>query len=391
MTDHTADFEALASDAGLPVTEAEINAEFDKLREGAGLVISNTSAFGPFWRFINAAVTSATQWLVGFIITTVLPQAFVKTATGVFLELHAWAVNLTRKLAVKAVGTIEFTRIDTAGELVVPVGVVVQSTVINGQVYSLVTTAGATFLDGNATLDVAVAALGDGAAYNLGAGYYSVLPEAVNGVASVTNTATWLTKPGTDTEKDDDLRDRIRNQYTAINQWHTDAVYTAIIASFDGVTTNNVYFNSDAPRGPGTADAYIMLEQGDPTAQQLADIQSEITDKGNHGHGDDLLLKAMPASGHNITATVWPVDNFGTANTAQLLTDVENFIRCAFRENTSYTPTKTQPWALFSVSDLGRELHAQFPNLKNVGFDLTHIDSALDIPRLNTLTVAQNA
>ena len=106
MTEHNADFTALARDADLPVTPAEINAEFDALREQEGLTITNANAFGPFWRFVNAAATRAAEWLLNFIITGVLPQALVKTATGTLLELHAWAVHLTRKPAANAVGVI---------------------------------------------------------------------------------------------------------------------------------------------------------------------------------------------------------------------------------------------------------------------------------------------
>ncbi len=386
MTEHSEDFQALARDAGLPTTEAEFNTEFDKLREDAELTITNTSAFGPFWRFVQDVATKPAKWLVDCIIETVLPQAFVKTATGVFLELHAWAVNLTRKEAVAAEGALPFTRADTAGEWVLPESVVVQSTVINGQVYSVQTVAETVFADGVATLVVPVKALDTGDAYNLGEGYYTVLAEPIDGL-SVMHLADWLTVPGANQENDDALRARIRNQYTAINQWHTDAVYTALIAAFDGVSTENIYFEHDAPRGPGTANAYVLLETGNPGAAFIASIQSSITDDGNHGHGDDLLVLAMPETGHDVICTVWLTDNLSGDEQAALLADIGNFIRCVFRENTDYTVTKTRPWALLSFSELGRELHTQFNAVTNVVFNLTHIDSAMAIPRLQSLTV----
>lgn len=384
------DFAQLAQDAGVPTTEAAINAEFDTLRDQEGLAITNESAFGPFWRFVSAAATSAAKWLIDFIITSVLPQAFVKTATGVFLELHAWAVNLTRKAAVKAVHDIEFTRANSAGDLVIPAGTVVQSTAINGVTYSLQVVTETTIPDGTAVQLIASEALDTGEAYNLGAGYYTTLPVAIDGV-TVTNLATSLTTPGADEETDDDLRERIRNQYSAINQWHTDAVYTAIIAGFEGVTTNNVYFEHDAPRGPGTANAYVMLETGNPDAAFIASIQSEITDNENHGHGDDLQIFAMPETTHNLTCTVWFFDSVDAADKAGLLADVENVIRCAFRENTSYTVTRAQPWDTFSFSTLAAEIQALVPEIKNLVFSLGFIDSTMDIPRLGILTVAENA
>lgn len=389
--EHEEDFRQLAKEAGLPTTEDDFNTEFEALRDQAELTVSNSSAFGPFWRFVNAVATTPAKWLVDFIINFVLPQAFLKTATGVFLELHAGAVNVFRKLAAKASGQVQFSRAATVGELTVPTGTVIQSTAINGQVFSLITTAEVIFADGSVTVIAPVEAVETGAAYNLAAGYYTILPQPPAGVTGVTNLTDWLVKPGADTELDDELRERVRNQYTAINQWHTDAVYTAIIAGFEGVTTNNVYFQHDAPRGPGTANAYVMLEAGNPSAGFIASIQSEITDNGNHGHGDDLQVIAMPETTHTVICTVWPQDNLTAQDKAALLANVKAFIRCAFRENTSYDTTKVQPYSLFSFSQLSRELHAQFAHLKNVDFNVSAINSALDIPRLGSLTVAEYA
>lgn len=391
MNEHSEDFNALAEEAGLPTTEADITAKFDALRDSAGLTITNNSAFSPFWRFIKAACITVALWLVGFVINQVLRQAFVKTATGKMLELHAWAVNLTRKLAVKASGKLLFTRDNSSGELLVPAGTIISSLPINEVVYQVKTLADELLNDGELIREINVAALSVGAAFNLAENTYTVLPDNLPGIASVTNSADWLSTPGADEELDDDLRARIVNQFTAVNQWHTDAVYTAQIASFEGVTTNNIYFEHNAPRGPGTANAYIMLEQGNPCAEFIAEIQSHITDSGNHGHGDDLKLYAMPETQHTVTATVWPADNLTDQQKTDLLTGVENFTRAAFRENASYQPTLVLPWSLFSFSLLSQELHAKFPNLKNIGFNLTHITSANDIPRLQSLTVAEHA
>ena len=61
-----------------------------------------------------------------------------------------------------------------------------------------------------------------------------------------------------------------------------------------------------------------------------------------------------------------------------------------FRENSDYAATQTKPWSVFSFSRLADELHGEFNLLNNVAFNLTHIDSAMDIPRLGTLTVAEH-
>jgi len=390
MQNHSEDFEALAKEANLPTSEAEINARFDGLKTEMDLAITNESAFGPFWRFVEAAATKAAFWLAQFVIHSVYPQSFIKTATGPALKLHAYGVKLTPKQAQKTVGSIEFTRAAGVGELIIPKGRAIQTERINGVVYSVVSTQEITFSDGQLVGLVPVEATTEGAGYNLAAGNYTVLVESVGDVISVTNLEDWIDKPGADEETDDQLRERIINQYSAINQWHTDAVYTAIIASFDGVTTDNIYFQHDAPRGPGTANAYVMLETTTPTAGFLATIQAEITDKGNHGHGDDLEVMAMPETAHDLVATLWPVMNLTDAEKSTLLQSVEDFVRCAFRENESYTATKTQPLSLFSFSQLTRELHDEFNQIENVAFDLSSIQSQLELAKLGNLTVAFN-
>ena len=53
--------------------------------------------------------------------------------------------------------------------------------------------------------------------------------------------------------------------------------------------------------------------------------------------------------------------------------------------------TKTQPWDVFSFSLLGDEIHGLLPEIKNLVFSPGYIDSTMDIPRLDLLTVAEHA
>jgi len=383
-------FEQLASDAGIPTDESSLNTKLGELTSEAGLGVNNDSNVSPFWRFVQAAVTVPVLWLINFMIDNVLAQAFVKTATGTFLDWHAWAVNLTRKDAVFAEGQLQFSRTDTSVALQIPAGTVVRSTPINGVTYRLVTTSAALMAPGTASVVVAVKAQATGNGHNLGAGYYILLDVPIAGVA-VTNLSDWLLVPGANEETDDELRLRIRNQYSAINQWHTDAVYRAIISDFAGVGTGNIFFEHDAPRGPGTANAYVLLDIGNPSAQFIADIQSVITDDGNHGHGDDLVVYAMPETSYDLTCDLWFVANTSTADKTTLQSDVEDVIRAAFRENTDYQPTLAMPWSLFSFSQLAREIQELFPAVQNVAFSLPQITSEMEIPRLGTLTVQEAA
>ncbi|MDI3371006.1 baseplate J/gp47 family protein [Pseudomonas sp. V104_10] len=387
------DFKKALQDAGVPTTEAGLRAAWEKEVAAQGSKLSNTSAWSPFWRLITALVTKPVMWLIEFIVSTVLPNFFVKTATGAWLDMLAWAVNVTRKPSTKAQGLLLFTRSGVAGTMEIPAGVRVQSVAINGNVYVLITTAATQFIDGDSQVLVPVEASEAGSGYNLAPGYYSILPEPIPGVIQVVNADGWLTQPGADEEHDDDLRLRTRNQFSAVNQWHTDAVYRAMIASFPGVEPDGVYFEHDAPRGPGSANAFVLFEAGSPATSYLASINSHIRDQGNHGHGDDLLVMEMPATQHTVRVTVWLRAQVGAERQDQLLTDIELFIRAAFRESTDsdFQPTLTYPQSRFSFSRLGEELHEEFTGIESLRFDNADIISQLNIPRLDGVQVVLGA
>jgi uncharacterized phage protein gp47/JayE len=316
----------------------------------------------------------------------------VKTAVDAWLDMLAWGVNVERKGATKAKGFLLFTRVAAGGALEVPAGTVVQSAAINGHVYQLVTTAVGTFTDGVMQLPIPVEAVDVGSGFNLAPGYYAILPVPIAGIAQVVNAEGWLSSPGADPEPNDELRLRVRNQFSAVNQWHTDAVYRAMISAFPGVRPDGVYFEHGAPRGPGSANAFVLFDADVPAATYLAQINAHIRDLGNHGHGDDLLVMVMPETLHALSVTLWPRSTLTEVQRQTLLDETTLFIRAAFRESTTsdYQPTLTYPQSRFSFSRLGEELHLQFPGIESLSFDNADILSELNIPRIQSLEVLIN-
>lgn len=388
MNEYNKTFEKMVSDAGLPLTEAQAKAQWEAVAVQANSPYNNNSEHSPFWRTVLALVTAPLMWIVKeLLLKNVLPNMFLRTAASTFLDMFGWAVDCPRKLAAKAQGNLRFSRVAAVGELIIPAGTVVHSPMINGRMYHVITKAAAILGDGVSSVFVPIEAAETGAGYNLPAGYYAVMMAPVAGITAVTNTAEWLTSAGADQERDDDYRLRIRNQFSAVNQYHTDSVYTKVITSFANINTRNVFFQHDAPRGPGTANAYILMDVGQPSAELLSSIEAHVMDDGNHGHGDDLRVFSMPETWHDLVVTVTPQANLTDDEKAELLTSVEGAVRAAFRENDQYTVTVTQPWSEFSFSRLGGELHQLFPNLYAAQFSVNTIVSTLNIPRLNDLQV----
>ncbi|MBI9080266.1 MAG: baseplate J/gp47 family protein [Pseudodesulfovibrio sp.] len=383
-------FQGMLAEAGVPVTEAEMDAKWKQINEDQGSLITNDSKWSPFWRLITAIVTKPCKQLVTLLVTKALPNTFLKYASGAWLDVYAWGVDLTRKADSYAEGGIAFARETSAGELIVRAGTIIESPALDGYVYRVIVTADTVCLDGTQLFLVPVKAEQPGAAYNLGPGYYSILAEPIPGIASISNMADWLTSPGADEETDEELRLRSRNQFSAVGQYHHDAAYKAVISEYAGIRTDYLYFEHDGPRGPGTANCFIMLETGAPPQEFVDNINSYVRDSGNHGHGDDMICYPMPETPQDLDVTVYPIANLDTDKLDALLLDVENRIRCAFRENTNFTMTQTWPYNRFSFSQLDKDLHANLPNLLSVEFDRTaDIVSTMNLPVIGTLTVTQ--
>ncbi|EJY8342114.1 baseplate J/gp47 family protein [Cronobacter sakazakii] len=382
------DFEEVVKASGMPVTKEALRERFNGIVQEEGL-ITNTSSMSPFWRLITAIVTTPVLWLKDVLVGTVLANMFVATASGQMLRLLAWAVNVTAKPATAAQGVIRFYKADAGAVVTVKAGTLIQTERINGTVYELATTADFTLAAGVASALIPVQATATGGAFNLAPGYYRILPVAVDGISHAVNETDWLTVPGADEESDDELRERCRNQFNLVGNYHTDAVYRSMIASVAGLSIDRIFFEHEAPRGPGTANAYLLLDTGVTSDPFIEAVNDYITTQGHHGHGDDMQCFAMPETRHVLAVTLYVrnLANLTDEEQSALRTGAENLIRCAFRENNEFDVKKTWPFSRFSFSNLGRELHRQFAAIDSLAFSLTDIVSGLNVPRLDTLTV----
>ncbi len=383
------DFTRLMAAEGIPTTIEAVEQELAREVTTAGSVITNDSRMSPFWRLQRAIVVKPAMWLLNsLLIGHVLPNLFAATARGYYQDLKAWDVGLERKGAKATRGLVEFFKQDPATAVTIEAGTRVTTERINGRSYTLAVTDTVTIPAGLATGLVVCEATEAGSAWNLPAGYFCILPTSVNGIERVANPVDWITEPGDDEEDDDALGLRIQNQYSVVGRYHIDAVYRSMLAAVAGIRSDNIYFEHDAPRGPGTANAYILMEVGS-TPQALIDkLNKHVSHDGNHGHGDDLQCFALPDTLHAITLNIWPRAFLGDQAKTLLQTEAEAMVRAAFRETADYpTITRTTPFGRFSFSRLGAELHALLPDIQSLNFDQPDIDSERAIPRLSSITV----
>lgn len=378
------EFTQLLKNAGVPTTEDELNIKWDGILKDKGFEINNTSPFSPFWRLQSVLVAKPALQLVDTLINQIMPSSFVLLAENDALDLKGQSRNCIRKKATSAVGNITFTRTEINNELTIKSGTIIQSTPVNGTVYQLKTLFETSFRIGESQIIVMCEALESGSEYNLTDGYYNTLLIPIEGV-TISNSNDWLINAGQEVENDDDYRIRQRDKFSELGDYHVDAVYRGIISAFAGIKSNNVIFEHTAPRGPGSANAYVFLDVGQVSQSVIDEINNNIA-SGNHGHGDDLVVFAIPTKGQVIHLKYWQ-----HSNTVDVGDDIEEFIRAAFRENKAYKPTLCYPNSTFSFSVLAGELHIQFPELKTLTFNNIDINTGGWLPTLDKVNMVPNA
>jgi len=377
----TPDFNKLMNDAGLPITEELAKQQWENELVNQEITIENNSPFSPFWRTIKALITLPVVALFEWVAKVIMPDLFILTASReTLISLHGPSRNVYVFDAIKAKGIIQLTRVENTGVLSAPKGDIIQSDNISGKVYQLVLLDAAVFKEGEYTTIVLAEALETGQGFNLPANSYYILANPIEGVTAKNNDD-WLITPGANEENTEDYRDRIRNVFGTAAKWHVNSVYKQIISDF-GIPIDNIEIVNGAPRGPGTADAYIYLNVGTVSPSLITLISDYIRSGGHHGHGDDFMVYTIPTQNQDITATYILHDN-----APDISADISNFINAAFRLNDSYQPSRPTPNTSFSMSLLKAELHIEFTELKSITFDIADIECGLWLPKLNNLVV----
>ncbi|CAK3479846.1 Baseplate protein J-like domain-containing protein [Vibrio crassostreae] len=390
----SANFIKILSESGVPVTEDEFETKLKLEVVGAGSKVSNDSEMSPFWRWVRAAVVTPCVWLIRTLLAEhVMPNMFVATAERWALELKAWDHDIEPKDAEKTKGNITLTKANAADAVTIDAGKVVQTLPIDGVVYKVRVLAETVIEAGQLTGKVLVEAFEAGAAFNLSAGYFNIIPEEIPGIVDAVNEPDWITQLGADAESNEELALRIQNAFTSSGEWHIDDVYRSIISSVAGIRSDNIYFNNTGEVTPGTAEALILMEVGATPQPVLDQLNDHVMAKGHHGHGDVLTCKAIPDTEHDVIADVVLVANLDEETKVNELLEVESRIRAAFRETAAYPEmTRAKPESRFSLSLLGTEIHTNMAQVESVKFTVggkvqEDIISDLEQPRLKTLTV----
>ncbi len=374
----------------MPTDETGLKAKWQLVGDENGVDVKAEDSFNPFWRMLSALTSTPVLWLIDFMSEKVMPNQYLKYASGDALQDIAWGMDVEKKTEKKCQVMITFTRVEIDGTLDVPVDTWIHSPEINGVIYKLRTLALAQFAIGELEIDILCEAEQAGEAYNLGTGYYHVLPKEVSGVIAVTNKDSSIVSPGQDEESDEDLRARTRDKWSTQYSWHADVVYRSIVSEFDGVDSDAIWFDRATPRSENSADILLLFEAGEPSQTFLDSINEEIKSNELTGLGDDVLVKGISRIGQDIVCNYSSVPGLTDDQETTLKTDLMNFIGAAFRENTGsgWSVTKTQPYDDFSFGLLTHEMFSAFSGkIKNLRFENDDVVSELWVPSIQTLAV----
>lgn len=252
----------------------------------------------------------------------ILGQAFPLTATGSWLDLHCHQVNVTRKTATKAKGTVYFTRAGTSGNVPISAGKIVKTKPDGqGNVYRFVTLEDVVLQDGGTEVVAPVEAEEYGQRANVTAGHICEISTTIPGIDAVENRSDWLEREGADEESDNGLRERYVLAWKDVNG-ATKYAYESWARSVVGVI--GVKIADQHPRGQGTVDVILKGAAGIPTQDLIDAVDAVVQDK--RPINDDVLVKGPTAV--NVTISAELELTHGTA--ADILAEAENRLNALF-------------------------------------------------------------
>ncbi|MDP8255077.1 MAG: baseplate J/gp47 family protein [Candidatus Alcyoniella australis] len=275
---------------------AELKADA-QAEEANGLKVRNYRR-GGVWRTLLWLVARAAAALYS-LIELAVNMAFLdyweaepqsSQTSSIVLDWIAGLLDVQRKTARKAQGTVTVGRNDASGSTTFPAGAVV-ATVQDDQGLTLrfVCDADVILAAGEAEKSVAVTAENVGSSYNTGGGLITVLESAIEGIDYVRNPEDWITVEGCDTETNGKLAARCRLKWQELS--YGPGLYESLAQAVQGVESVTVVDNN--PRSVGTVDVIIEGSAGSPSPALLAAVQAHI-DSCKVGT-DDVLVQGPTA------------------------------------------------------------------------------------------------
>lgn len=213
-------------------------------------------------------------------------QMFVPTAEAAFLDKHALERGLSRKSGVKARGEVTFSLSSViTSDIVINKGTVVSTQ--GPDVKTFETTQAVVLKAGRLSVKVPVLATKEGADHNVTKGAVCVMVTPPLYINQVTNELAFTS--GADSEKDEQLRQRIIESYKDISNGTNEVYYKRLAQSVDGVYSASV---KSGVRGIGTINIYIGGKGEKQITKEHINAVQKLVDENRELNVDALVVYA---------------------------------------------------------------------------------------------------
>lgn len=220
----------------------------------------------------------------------ILSQMFIRSASGIWLELRAEDYSKKLKRATKTQGKVNISREPgNAGDIIIPVGSVFKTNRdINGEELRYFSLNAVVMPKESNQADVLVEAEKAGSNYNVPMHQITKALIHIEGVGGITNQGEWITKEGSDKEDMESLRERVTNSWAELSSRPIALKYKNVCEAVDGV----LYVRVDDmhPRGQGTVDIIVTSTAGAATESLLEEVRDAA--EGIRGETDNILVKS---------------------------------------------------------------------------------------------------
>lgn len=224
-------------------------------------------------------------------------MSFLKYANGEYLDNLAAIRGVTRLKATPATTTLKFT-IDSPLQSAVSIPAGTRAT--NGNNVFFATDTYTEIKVGQTTVSVSATCTDEGAlGNNFAEGEINMLVTALPYITRVENTV--LTFGGSDTESDDDLRDRTFEKPESYSTAGPSGAYRYFVKQVD-TSISDVIVRSD---NPGEVQVLFITDNGMPSAPLIEKVKTALEDRSVRPLTDKIVVKAPGTKAYNVDLTYY--------------------------------------------------------------------------------------
>jgi len=368
-------------DEVMPIPDKEdlLDEKIEELK-AEGFKITNMTKGGVFYTLLMICLTIYID--IVKLLRTVISGLFIFSADGPWLKFKATDYSKRIKDALQTQGDVTLSRPSAGSAITIPLGHIFKTKVdADGKEYRFIVQKTTVLTESMTTIKVPVMAEMAGAAYNLPEGSIIKSLTHLEGGLTITNTADWITREGSDEEEQESFRNRVNNSWAEVGDLPIRDKYKNVAEGVQGVLMATV--NDLHPRGQGSVDIIITSTQGTATESLIADVLAAV--EAIKAPYDNLLVKSATVQTQNIACTITVPKTFVIEGGDPAL---EAMAEKVIRDSMLLTQTrKLNELILF---DLGYNLKKEIPNMKKAEFTTPTADVVLPIDQvvvIGTVTI----